>query len=112
MPPGATICILFRAVRFDPHRFIDECRIAAARADGIQGVHELVAAAVSEPEKLIETLGEPRVGVRPIHRSAALTIIDFAWAPWMVFKPHNHNMWAVIGIVTGREDNIFWRRIG
>ena len=24
--------------------------------------------------------------------------------------PHDHNMWAVIGIYTGREDNIFWRR--
>ena len=25
--------------------------------------------------------------------------------------PHNHLMWAVIGIYTGREDNIFWRRL-
>jgi predicted metal-dependent enzyme (double-stranded beta helix superfamily) len=25
--------------------------------------------------------------------------------------PHNHQMWAVIGVYTGREDNIFWRRI-
>jgi predicted metal-dependent enzyme (double-stranded beta helix superfamily) len=24
--------------------------------------------------------------------------------------PLNHGMWAVIGIYTGREDNIFWRR--
>ena len=24
--------------------------------------------------------------------------------------PHNHEMWAVIGIYTGREDNILWRR--
>jgi len=26
--------------------------------------------------------------------------------------PHNHNLWAVIGIYSGREDNIFWRRLG
>jgi predicted metal-dependent enzyme (double-stranded beta helix superfamily) len=25
--------------------------------------------------------------------------------------PHNHEMWAVIGIYSGREDNIFWRRL-
>ena len=25
--------------------------------------------------------------------------------------PHKHRMWAVIGIYSGREDNIFWRRI-
>ncbi len=25
--------------------------------------------------------------------------------------PHNHNMWATIGVYGGREDNIFWRRL-
>jgi predicted metal-dependent enzyme (double-stranded beta helix superfamily) len=30
----------------------------------------------------------------------------------MTVTPHNHNMWAVIGIYSGREDNMFWRRVG
>jgi predicted metal-dependent enzyme (double-stranded beta helix superfamily) len=29
----------------------------------------------------------------------------------MTVVPHNHQMRAVIGIYTGREDNIFWRRV-
>jgi predicted metal-dependent enzyme (double-stranded beta helix superfamily) len=29
----------------------------------------------------------------------------------MTIMPHDHRMWAVIGVYTGREDNIFWRRI-
>jgi predicted metal-dependent enzyme (double-stranded beta helix superfamily) len=29
----------------------------------------------------------------------------------MMVMPHNHRMWAVIGIYTGREDNVFWRRL-
>jgi predicted metal-dependent enzyme (double-stranded beta helix superfamily) len=29
----------------------------------------------------------------------------------MTIMPHDHRMWAVIGIYSGREDNIFWRRI-
>lgn len=29
----------------------------------------------------------------------------------MTLLPHNHRMWAVIGIYGGREDNIFWRRV-
>jgi len=29
----------------------------------------------------------------------------------MTLVPHNHNMWAAVGIYTGREDNIFWKRI-
>jgi predicted metal-dependent enzyme (double-stranded beta helix superfamily) len=33
------------------------------------------------------------------------------WAPKMTVMPHNHQLWAVIGIYGGREDNIFWRRV-
>ena len=29
----------------------------------------------------------------------------------MVIMPHNHNLWAVIGVYVGREDNILWRRL-
>jgi predicted metal-dependent enzyme (double-stranded beta helix superfamily) len=29
----------------------------------------------------------------------------------MSVPPHDHDMWAVIGVYGGREDNIFWRRI-
>ncbi len=29
----------------------------------------------------------------------------------MTIMPHNHLMWAVTGVYTGREDNIFWRRV-
>jgi predicted metal-dependent enzyme (double-stranded beta helix superfamily) len=29
----------------------------------------------------------------------------------MSIMPHNHNMWAAIGVYSGREDNIFWRRL-
>ena len=29
----------------------------------------------------------------------------------MTIVPHDHRMWAVIGMYSGREDNIFWRRI-
>ena len=28
----------------------------------------------------------------------------------MVIKPHDHRIWAVIGIYTGREENTFYRR--
>ncbi len=102
---------LLGSVTFDLERFVDECRLSVAGADGIQAVCERVKAAVSDARGMVARLGEPRAGVRPLHRSPELTVIDFAWAPWMTFKPHNHNMWAVIGIVSGREDNIFWRRV-
>jgi predicted metal-dependent enzyme (double-stranded beta helix superfamily) len=30
----------------------------------------------------------------------------------MRFRPHNHLMWAAIGMYGGQEDNAFYRRIG
>lgn len=61
---------------------------------------------------MLRGLGEPkRSEIQKLYQSNDLTILNVIWAPRMTFLPHNHQMWAVIGIYTGREDNIFWRRI-
>jgi predicted metal-dependent enzyme (double-stranded beta helix superfamily) len=94
---------------FTTDRFIDAC--LAARQEGPAAVREVVKAAVSEPASIIAALGEPaRAGIVPLYRAPDLTIINFAWAPYMSLMPHNHQMFAIIGIYHGREDNVFWRR--
>ena len=94
---------------FQLDRFIDECR--AARNDQL-AVRDLVARAVADPRSLVGALGEPqRAGVQALYRSDELTVLNLVWGPRMMVMPHNHEMWAVIGIYTGREDNIFWRRL-
>ena len=61
---------------------------------------------------MLRSLGEPtRGGLYILHQSPEITILNVVWPPWMTLLPHNHLMWAVIGVYTGREDNIFWRRI-
>lgn len=37
--------------------------------------------------------------------------MNFTWAPYLSLVPHNHNMFSVVGLYSGREDNVFWRRI-
>jgi predicted metal-dependent enzyme (double-stranded beta helix superfamily) len=97
---------------FDLERFIDDCRKAVAEDPTHKSVHEIVARAVSEPDQVLNGLGEPQRGeVQKLYCSPELTIINVIWAPRMTIMPHNHNMWAVIGVYTGREDNIFWRRV-
>ncbi|MDB4583998.1 hypothetical protein N9164_12660 [Draconibacterium sp.] len=94
---------------FDKDRFIEEC--IAALPDGQQAVREVVAAAVADSSSVMAALGEPQqAGITPLHRSSELTILNFAWAPCMSLMPHNHQMYAVIGIYSGREDNVYWRR--
>lgn len=94
---------------FDKERFIQDCIAAVPQGQG--AIRELVARACSEGEGVTRSLGAPEhAGVFALHRSPGLTIINFVWAPYMTLMPHNHQMWAVIGIYSGREDNIFWRR--
>lgn len=96
---------------FAKERFIEDCQRAVG--EGQTAVRELVSEAVRDPQGVIAALGEPRhAGIDTLHRSKELTIINFVWAPCMSLMPHNHQMFAVIGIYAGREDNVFWRRTG
>jgi predicted metal-dependent enzyme (double-stranded beta helix superfamily) len=97
---------------FDVERFIADCRAALVEDATHKSVREIVARAVSNPEAVIKSLGEPqRSEVQKIYHSSDLTILNVIWGPRLTILPHNHQMWAVIGIYTGREDNIFWRRL-
>ena len=94
---------------FDRDHFIQDCINAVA--EGPAAIRDVVAKAVSDRMAVMSALGEPaHAGITPIYRSHDLTIINFVWAPYMCLMPHNHQMPAVIGIYSGREDNIFWRR--
>lgn len=97
---------------FNLEQLVSDCR-AALKADASHKfVREVVARAVSDPAAVLQGLGEPqRAGIHKLYHANDLTILNVIWAPHMTFLPHNHQMWAVIGIYAGREDNIFWRRV-
>jgi predicted metal-dependent enzyme (double-stranded beta helix superfamily) len=68
--------------------------------------------AVAERGAVLAALGEPRLaGIETLYRASDLTVLNVVWGARMTLMPHDHRMWAVIGIYTGREDNIFWRRL-
>src|SRR5215471_6820037 len=97
---------------FDLDHFIADCRAAVGVEPTHKPVREIMARAVSNPSAVIAALGEPgRAQVQKLYRSEQLTVLNVIWGPGMTIMPHNHLMWAVIGIYTGREDNIFWRRL-
>ena len=86
---------------------------AQTESDTQEATHELLARVVSEPRSVLAGLGEPtEVGIQTLYRAPDLTILNVIWAPMMVLLPHDHRMWATIGIYTGREDNILWDRSG
>ena len=92
--------------------FVTECRAALTADPSQRLVREVVARALSEPAAVIKGLGEPkRAKVQKLYHASDLTILNVIWGPMMTVMPHDHRMWAVIGIYSGREDNIFWRRL-
>lgn len=96
---------------FELETFIADCKKAARGSDAQPRLREVVARAVSDRAGLMKALGEPkRAEMQALYRAPDLTVLNVIWAPNMNLLPHNHQMWAVIGIYTGREDNIFWRR--
>ncbi len=93
-------------------QFIADCAAAIADSAPTKAVRETLTRAVSDTTGLERMIGRPeKGGVQKICVSDELTIINVVWAPHLTIMPHNHNMWAVIGVYGGREDNIFWRRI-
>lgn len=97
---------------FDLDRFVSDCRDAVAEDPTHVAVRSLVDKAVSDPNDLMQALGEPgKAGAQTLFHAPNLTVLNLVWGRHMTVMPHNHGMWAVIGIYTGRENNIFWRRL-
>ena len=101
-----------KAPRFDTERFIEDCKRASQdTADTQASAQEVLARAAAEPGAVLNGLGAPQKGgIQTLYRSADLTILNIVWSPLMQLMPHEHGMWCLIGIYTGREDNIFWQR--
>lgn len=97
--------------KLDIDRFVADCIAANKEADAQAAINEVLARAVSTPGAVLAALGDPRnAGLNVLLSSPSLTIFAAMWTPQMNLMPHNHLMWANIGIYTGREDNIYWKR--
>ncbi|HTX48019.1 MAG TPA: hypothetical protein VME40_01395 [Caulobacteraceae bacterium] len=99
---------------FDLERFIEDCRRLAGDAHGPKRVLDLMREAVSDPAAVKAAVPPlaPKVGVldAPLFRAPDLTVLNVALAPGRLSIPHDHRMWAVIGIYEGEEANTFFRR--
>ena len=96
---------------FDLDEFIASCQAALKEHAPQLAVKELMEGTMSMPADVESALGTPAAGgITTLHRSSDLTVINVIWPPGMTIFPHDHHMWAVIGIYGGQEDNTFFRR--
>lgn len=95
---------------FDVDSFVAECVQAAGEAHPHLAVKEVLERATADPASMARALPPERAGITRLHAAADVTILQVVWSPGMSFGPHDHRMWAAIGIYTGGEDNSFFRR--
>jgi predicted metal-dependent enzyme (double-stranded beta helix superfamily) len=95
---------------FDLDEFLDDCRAATAESDSRRAIREVVQRAMTHPGGVADAMRPDKGGFSLLHHGPDLTVIHVVWAPGMRIYPHNHEMWATIGIYAGQEDNTFYRR--
>lgn len=93
----------------DLDELVEECRLALADerpAVVVKDVLERQLAGMTGDDPAV-----PDDGVRLLHRSDELTVLHVRLPPGLPSTlPHDHRMWAVVGVYGGQEDNAFYRR--
>jgi predicted metal-dependent enzyme (double-stranded beta helix superfamily) len=94
--------------------FIESCKRLVAAPDGARQVLDLMRSVVGDRAGIKHAVssGEARQAIRDLtlFRSSELFVLNAVVYPHFKSPPHDHRMWAVIGIYEGQENNTFYRR--
>jgi predicted metal-dependent enzyme (double-stranded beta helix superfamily) len=90
---------------------VDRCQTAIDDPTPPLAVRDVVDELIRDPSALGAAIGPiTEGGIKVLHRADDLTVLHIAWTPGMVLNPHEHGMFAVVGMYGGQEDNTFFRR--
>jgi len=96
---------------FELDEFIAQCRTALQEHTPQLAIKELTERVLARPQEVLAALGPAtKADIATLYRGPDLTMLRVIWAPGMSIFPHDHRMWAVIGLYGGEEDNTFYRR--
>jgi predicted metal-dependent enzyme (double-stranded beta helix superfamily) len=95
---------------FDVDELVAECRTALDEPTPVLAVRDVLERALTRRDEIERALPATRAEFTKLHVSDELTVLKLVWAPGMWLGPHDHRMWAAIGIYGGQEDNAFYRR--
>src|SRR5438067_2621691 len=95
----------------DVDQFVSECQASLLAAEPRLAVADLLQRTLDDASSVEQALPATRGELTTLHHSPELTVLKVVWAPGMSIWPHDHQMWATIGIYAGQEDNTFYRRL-
>lgn len=97
---------------FEVTEFIEQCRSALAEPDPRDVIGALMREALEDPESVQRVMDGQPDNERQLYRADDLTVLNVDLPPGLKTPPHDHTMWAVIGIYEGQEDNTFYHEEG
>jgi predicted metal-dependent enzyme (double-stranded beta helix superfamily) len=91
--------------------FVADCQAAVNGADPVGSVSEVIAETIRHGASIDAALGT-RIGREPdtFFSSDRLTVQRILWPGGSWSEPHEHRMWAVIGVYAGEELNQLFER--
>jgi predicted metal-dependent enzyme (double-stranded beta helix superfamily) len=95
----------------DRSAFVAECRAALRRSPVLPVLREIVQAAVRDPALHRELVPEqPVLRITVWTEEPRLCVAVLLSPPGFVFPPHEHLMPSVVGVFSGVEENVYYRR--
>lgn len=94
---------------FELAAFIEDCKAARAESDPVSAVCELLRRVLDDTSAVKRGLQGQPAGEGQLYCTEDLTILNVTLPAGLKTAPHDHTMWAVIGIYEGQEDNVFFR---
>jgi Methyltransferase domain len=91
--------------------FVEHLIRASSETDPRLAVRDVLGRALASTA-FEDAFHDPIAGLNVLFNSHELTVLNVVWPPKMTLYPHNHRMWAAIGIYGGSEENVFYRRSG
>ena len=93
---------------FDIDAFLADLTDTIDETDPRHAAKEVVDRAMRAPQAIADAISPTEGGITMLCNRPELTVINVAWAPGMEVMPHDHRMWAIIGIYGGAEANRFF----
>lgn len=94
---------------------IDKCKQVFSTPDPQSSVKTILLEAANNPE-VVDAVSQrtkfASLNDLAIHRSPELTLLAGTLPPGFNAAPHNHNLWSVVSVCIGQEDNRFYQRDG
>jgi predicted metal-dependent enzyme (double-stranded beta helix superfamily) len=94
---------------------IEECELALNSPDPQGSIEAILLDAARNPaiaDAIAERKQFASLSDLAIYRTERLTLLAGALPPGFSAAPHNHNLWSVVGVCAGQEDNQFFARDG